>query len=196
MPWLCNRVIGSGLDGGIALAPRSGANGWSFYLKADDGVVFTDAGLNGPANSLPSEEWHHLVFVMDPVSETMKVFLDGQVPTVVDISAIDFENGSLDSFGTMRIGQDGAGGYLYESHWDMDDMGIWKKTLSDAEARGIYSAGLNGFSFDQLHPDNTPPTVVVQPKGCELYQSPTRAWSMSIEASGTQPRVVTWDKDG
>lgn len=196
VPWLCNRVIGSGLDGGIALAPRSGANGWSFYLKADDGVVFTDAGLNGPANSLPSEEWHHLVFVMDPVSETMKVFLDGQVPTVVDISAIDFENGSLDSFGTMRIGQDGAGGYLYESHWDMDDMGIWKKTLSDAEARGIYSAGLNGFSFDQLHPDNTPPTVVVQPKGCELYQSPTRAWSMSIEASGTQPRVVTWYKDG
>ena len=79
-----------------------------------------------------------------PVSETMKVFLDGQVPTVVDISAIDFENGSLDSFGTMRIGQDGAGGYLYESHWDMDDMGIWKKTLSDAEARGIYSGSI-GF---------------------------------------------------
>lgn len=196
IPWLCNRIVGAPLDHGIALAPRNGANGWSFFLKADDGINFTQAGLNGPANTLPSEEWHHLVFVMDPVSETMKVFLDGQMPTVVDISAIDFANGSFDSSGTMRIGQDGGGGYVYASHWDMDDMGIWKKALSDLDARGIYSAGRNGFSFDELHPDNTPPAIVVQPNGCELYPSSTKRWILSVEASGTQPRTVKWFRNG
>lgn len=196
VPWFCNRIVGAGLDNGISLAPRNGVNGWSFLLKADDGVAFTQAGMNGPANTLPSEEWHHLVFVMDPVSETMKVFLDGQMPTEVDVSAIDFANGSFDSLGTMRIGQDGGGGYFFASQWDMDDMGIWKKALSDLDARGIYSAGRNGFSFDELHPDNTPPAIVVQPKGCELYPSDTKIWTLSIEASGTQPRTVTWFKDG
>jgi hypothetical protein len=58
----------------------------------------------------------------------------------VDVSAIDFANGSFDSLGTMRIGQDGGGGYFFASQWDMDDMGIWKKALSDLDARGIYSA--------------------------------------------------------
>lgn len=199
LPWLCNRnVNASALNNGIAFAPSNGANGWSFYLKADDGQNFTDAGSNGPSGTLPAEEWHHLVFVLDPESQTMKVFLDGKSPTIVDISNIDFESGAstLDTTYSFNIGQDATGYYLVDGSWDIDDMGIWNTALNDIDARNIYYAGKSGRSFDSIVAEEFAPQILEQSGDIELYQINSTITPLKMDLIGSHPLTVAWSHNG
>lgn len=189
LPWLSNTEKSYG-DYGFNLAPSNGTGGWSWSLMSltDD----TSSMAQGPDNGLALNEWQHLVFVMIP-GQTMKVFQNGVLVNTTDISGV---TPGLETGLPMTIGQTGSGYYDVMAQMDIDDMGIWKKALTDVEARSIYYVALNGFSFDEKHDGNVPPTVVIQPKGYNGYVNPRVSKTLSVAVGGPWPRTVEWFRDG
>ncbi len=197
LPWFSNRdTLNEVYDDGISLSPSSGANGYYFFMKFDDGVNFSGGSYTSTANVLPAEEWHHLVYVLDPTSETMTIFLDGQKHVTVDCSNIWLDGGDLDTYNSFMVGQDGTAYYMVQGSFDMEDIGVWTTALSDLDARSIYYAGLNGNSFDELLPDEFPPTIEVNPQDISVYQNDLRQVTFTVSATGTYPMDVVWTKDG
>lgn len=192
-PWLTNSRESYG-QSGFTLAPSYELNGWSWSLVANDS---TSAYIYGPNKSLPSEQWHHLVFVMRP-GETMKVFLDGKLVSTQDISGVTV--GELDTGDCMFIGQTATCAYGLDDAKNgemlIDDMGIWKKALSDLDARSIYYVALNGFSFDETHSADALPTILTQPQSCNFYENPDNTYTLSVTVGGPYPHNVEWFHDG
>ena len=199
LPWLCN-TENSFSNKGFTLAPGyTGAgsgyapNGWSWSIQSWN----DSTGVNkyGPDNTMPSGEWHHLVFVLDP-GKTMKVFLNGELVSTTDISSVVVSDMWLDNYSyMMNIGQTATGVYGESVEMLMDDMGIWKTALSDVNARSIYYAGINGNSFDEKKGD-VKPEFILDPVGATVYQIDSTIVTMTVEVKGTEPIEVTWTRDG
>ena len=86
-------------------------------------------------------------------------FLDGVLVNTTPISGL----GSVDPdpsnpLAVINIGQGGDGKYTEKGGFAIDDLGIWRRALTDIEARSIYIAGQTyGKSFD------TPGSVILYP---------------------------------
>jgi hypothetical protein len=67
----------------------------------------------------------------------------------VSSSAISFITDSIDTANPANIGQDGTGQLvLADAEGDLDDLAVWRRTLTDFEVSGIYLAGAtNHVSF-------------------------------------------------
>jgi hypothetical protein len=121
----------------------NGGWAWSLYDVNNNG-----AGVQGPPNTINDGNWHNVVETFTRTSNCL-TYLDGELVNSTPISGI----GSPDTAGPYNIGQDPTGAYQQSATFALDDMGVWRRALTDYEARGIYLVGQNyGKSFDSTGP--------------------------------------------
>jgi hypothetical protein len=159
-------AVGSFNNFGWDLGPTYNAGGWQWCL--DDGT--NDVDVSGPGNSINDGNWHNFVLSVNRTANLASGFVDGVAVGSRDITGL----GSLDNGHLVTIGQDPT--YAYPptfasgasatdlAAWnglqtaDLDDLGIWRRALTDIEARSIYVVGQTyGQSF------NTPGLVTLYP---------------------------------
>jgi hypothetical protein len=152
LPFLCND-IGSLGNTGYTFAPGYKNGTWAYSLNS----------LRlGSAGSINDGNWHSLVHSIDRQGIAV-TYLDG-----VDVDESFAANGqSLDTGAPTNIGQDSTAAYPEEGSADIDDMGVWTRTLSAYEAFSIYSVGQNfAKSFDSYGPVTL--TIQSTPTGIQL----------------------------
>ena len=159
LPFYCT-AIGSTFSAGITFAPNynSGGTGvgqkgggWAYSLEGS----VAGFGLYGPNFSLDDGGWHHLVHTFDRAG-LGTTYLDGAKVDSRSVSGL----GSLDTGNNAAcIGQDPTGSYAESGAYDIDDVGVWRKALSQLEVNGIYLAATNAnASFTGTY---TPPGITV-----------------------------------
>ena len=159
-------AVGSFNNFGWDLGPTYNAGGWQWCI--DDGT--NDVDVSGPGNSINDGNWHNFVLSVNRAANLASAFVDGVAVGSRDITGL----GTLDNGHLVTIGQDptyayppsfnGAASATDLAAWnmlqtaDLDDLGIWRRALTDIEARSIYIEGQTyGKSFD------TPGSVVLYP---------------------------------
>jgi Concanavalin A-like lectin/glucanases superfamily len=143
LPFL-GSAVGSANNFGIILAPSYKLGGWQWTLNDNTNNI----SIAGADNSINDGNWHSLVHTFNRSGNGL-TFLDGVQVSSVPIAGL----GSIDSGQVFNIGQDPTGTYTESGTATVDDMGIWRRALTDIEARSIYRAGKNsGQSFDTFGP--------------------------------------------
>jgi hypothetical protein len=150
-------AIGSTFNGGFTFAPTYGIQGtqgsgsvnggWALSLYT--GATSADGiGVYGDAASLGDGTWHHLVHTFDRRNGIV-TYLDGIAAhyTAEGGSGVAAA-GNVDTGRPATIGQDPTGHYQESGSADIDDLGVWRKSLSALEAASIYMAAVsNHLSF-------------------------------------------------
>jgi Concanavalin A-like lectin/glucanases superfamily len=148
IPWLSNKQWNSGTNLGWVLASEGGGTIKLNYRALGEGR--RDSSHVG--GGLDDGQWHHYVvtFTRGPGGYGI-IYLDG----------VDVSETLLDSTGSLsdpncalatNILQDGTGIYTDGSdgaNWDnasIDDLGIWRRTVTADEVALIYTLGLQGIS--------------------------------------------------
>lgn len=139
---------GSGGNLGFVFAPYEtaiSAGGWQVAIGGSSGSMSSPS----PFTTFPDSDvindgnWHHLVHVATRAAN-VATYLDG---VQVDSEAISFI-GDTDNGNAAAIGQDPSGAYPVSAQADIDDLGVWRRTLTPLEVSGIYLAGAtNHVSF-------------------------------------------------
>jgi hypothetical protein len=127
---------------GFTFAPSYKQGGWSYSLN---GVV----QVYGGPNSINNGNWHHVLHTFDRSGNAL-TYLDGaQIDSRLCLPA-----GDLDTPNPVIIGQDPTGQYSEDGSATLDDLAVWRRSLTAYEAYAVYYAATNGnLSFD------TPGTV-------------------------------------
>ena len=111
--------------------------------------------------SINDGNWHHLVYVCDR-SKGLKVYLDGVLAgskTEAGTSIVGI--GSIDTGLPATIGQDTTGRYGETGSGDIDDLGVWRRSLAPLEAASVYMAAQGGFSFTGPPPPSSLPPLTI-----------------------------------
>ena len=138
LPFLCSATNSYG-GFGLTFAPSFARGGWSWSLySANSGT-----GLYGPDNSINDGNWHSVVETFNR-SGNGTTYLDGVLVNTTLLAV----TGSVDSGYPLNIGQGGDGKYQETGAFILDDIGIWRRELTYAQARAIYIAGQSGQSFN------------------------------------------------
>jgi len=152
-------TINSYGDAGIDFAPSYNQGGWSWYISPADSGMWAGIGVYDPVQQTINDgEWHHLVHIFDR-TDLATTYLDGvKVHTLSIASAADW---AFNTFGaTWNIGQGVGGMYPEAGTFEMDDLGFWRRALTEYEAQGIYIVGkTHGRSFDSIAPPEVELTV-------------------------------------
>lgn len=161
LPFLCSATNSYG-NHGLAFAPSYETGGWSFSLN---GI----AQVYGAAGSINTGNWHHLVHAVNRKGNVV-TYLDGVQVDSRSASTL----GNVDTTsGVFNIGQDPSGAYAETGEADIDDLGIWRRTLTAYDAYAIHYVGRNrGASFDSA-----------------------TAATLAIE-TGTTGLKISWDSGG
>ncbi len=179
LPFFGNTKTSYG-DFGIDFASSYKLGGWSWWLK-DTGSVGSSAGLYSPVNNdINDGNWHSLVHVFHRLGNAI-TYLDGVAVNTTDIGGL--ASLDLSSTGnTWEIGQAGGGTYGEAGAFSLDDLGFWRRALTDYEARSIYIVG-NGYgrSFDVPAPPSV--TLTVSTDGTRV----TIGWSNGTLQSASSP---------
>jgi hypothetical protein len=161
LPFLSNNE-GSYGSAGFTFAPSWETGSWSWSLNdaanpADwPGVAAQYGDEAGYADVLNDGNWHHLAFIVDRAGD-LTTYLDGAKAHTKPLAGLVF---NLDTGLAVDIGQAG-GNYAVGGTFEMDDLGIWKRALTDYDAQAIYVVGSQyGRSFDT----EAPPEVRLQIK--------------------------------
>jgi autotransporter-associated beta strand protein len=138
------------------LASPNGGWAWSLYDGAHQDYA------TGLPSSISDGNWHHLAFVFSRAAN-VTTYLDGQQ---VDSRSDSYLAASIDSGNTINIGQDATGTYpAAATQADLDDLGVWRRALTQLEVSGMYLAGkdnIPGVSFAPvvvLAPPPAPTTI-------------------------------------
>ena len=155
-------------------------------------LVGTDAGQTiadpvGP--TINDGNWHQIVVVFDRGAGVGSTFVDGVKADSRSIASV----GNLSSGYTLTIGQDPTGTYGVAGAFDLDDLGVWRRPLSDYEAISIYAAAQNSSeSFDAYGPvrvmvDHTAGYVDVSWQAGTLLQSSSPAGPYTPVSNANPP---------
>ena len=139
-------------------------------------------GLYDPVQKTINDgAWHNLVHTFDRTGDGT-TYLDGVKVNHVDISALASADFTIPE-NSWEIGQAGGGTYTEAANFDMDDLGFWRRALSEYEARAIYIVGnASGVTFDGSKPTITTVTLTIQANGNAL----TLGWSNgTLESSAS-----------
>lgn len=118
---------------------------WSLASTASTGTYLRDPV--GPA-VIGDGSWHHVLGVVDRQAKMALAYVDGELAGSWSIDGL----GGLYYDNLITIGQDPTGQYGTAT-FDLDDVGIWGRTLTPYEALSIYNAGAGaGQSFDVYGP--------------------------------------------
>jgi hypothetical protein len=154
--------------------------------------------LYGPADVVNNGAWHHWVYTVDRAGY-VSVYIDGDLASQSWFAGL---GGTLDTTLPVNIGQDGTGEYAVTAAVDIDDLGVWRRALSPAEANAIYLVGASGASFAAAVQPVKPVTLSVTPAGNQLLLSWPKgtleytddlkggAWSAVPDVTGTNYTVV------
>jgi hypothetical protein len=188
LPFLANSPTSYG-DVGVILAPSKAQGGWSWYINDAAAASGQGIGLYDPVKAtLNNGQWHNLVFTFGRAS-VATVYLDG-----VAVSQTSIQEGkdwNLDTGYGWDIGQSANGNYPADGAFDMDDLGIWAKALTQAEAQSIYIVGQGaGKSFDVTGPINI--KCHATSGGVEIiWQTGTLMWADEVAAAAGLWKPVT-----
>jgi hypothetical protein len=150
-------AVNSTFNSGFCFAPTYGSQatgsagtvngGWAFSLF-DAATGANGLGVYGDAGSINDGNWHHLVHTIDRVNG-MVTYLDGvSANYAVQSGSTVAAAGNIDTGRPATIGQDPTGQYPESGSADIDDLGVWRRTLTALEASSIYMAGVsNHLSF-------------------------------------------------
>jgi hypothetical protein len=177
LPVFCNNNCGEGCIG-FYFGPSVYADGrWAWSLA--------DSSYAGPSaegtNVISDGTWHHIVSTFDRSGDAV-TFQDG---VLVDKRPITTFTASLDTGNPVNIGQVGTADYAVNYTAVVDDLGVWLRPLTQAEAESIYRVGQNyGKSFDTYGPVKL--SISSTSTGVELvWQSGTLLSSDSLTGSWT-----------
>ena len=142
-------IIGNAVNStyqlGWVFTDQGGKIEYSLVSTANSGAYVADPVAGSPV--IGNGAWHNVVGVVDRTNELSKVFVDGALAGSLSIVGL----GTLNYATAVTIGQDPTGNYG-TAIFDLDDLGIWRKALTDIDARSIYFAGQSGHSFDTPAP--------------------------------------------
>lgn len=132
--------------------------GWAFSVF--DGAS-AGIGGHGPIGSINDGNWHHLVYVLDRQAGCV-TYLDGLISSFTRQQGTIFgDAGDITTGAPAVIGQDPSGAYNEKGSADIDDLGVWRKALTQLEAASIFMAGAsNRLSFGYVQPG--PVTLGIQ----------------------------------
>jgi hypothetical protein len=167
IPWLSNKDWWSGGNRGWVLAAEDGRRGlrWNFRARGEDRKDISgpyaggiQSGPNGD-DGIPWDDgkWHHYVVTFTRGDDGVAtVYQDGVLAVTRDDTQNPKPLGSALYLGysvlPTNILQDGTGQYTDENggaSFDLaliDDLGIWRRALTDAEVSSIYTLGTQGKS--------------------------------------------------
>jgi hypothetical protein len=153
---------------------------WAFSIFDANGAGVGGRGLVGAIND---GSWHHLVHVFDRATG-VQTYLDGVAVGFQKQLGNFFQSaGDVDSGNWFTIGQDPTGVYPEKGSGDIDDLGIWRRSLTSLEAASIYMAGIsNKLSFTAL-------TITIGKSGTSWQITYTGVLRSSGTANGTYAPV-------
>jgi autotransporter-associated beta strand protein len=149
LPFFASTVGSIGPNLGFCFAPGltslstpNGGWAWEIYDGAHQDYA------TGDPSSISDGNWHHLAFVFDRTAN-VTTYLDGQQ---ADSRSDAYLAASIDSGNNINIGQDATGTFVVPAatQGDLDDLGVWRRTLTQLEVSGMYLAGKDntpGVSF-------------------------------------------------
>jgi hypothetical protein len=191
LPFLCNNANSYG-DVGFTFAPSWQTGSWSWSLN--DGAAPADwpgfaaqyGDEAGYPNVLNDGVWHHLAFLIDRQGD-VTTYADGVKVHGKSINGLVF---NLDTSFEVNIGQAANGAYSVGGTFEMDDLGIWRKVLTQYDAQAIYLVGQNyGRSFDVEGPAEV--RLAVERSGGNLVLSWTEGTLQQADAvNGTYTPVT------
>lgn len=159
LPFLANNDSSYG-GAGLVLAPSWQTGSWSWSLNdgtaplAWPGAAAQYGNDVGYANALNDGNWHHLAFLVDRTGDAT-TYLDGKNVHAKSIAGLVF---NLNTGLSLDIGQ-AQGNYSVAGDFQMDDLGIWRRVLTEYDAQAIYLVGQNyGRSFDT----DAPPEIRIE----------------------------------
>ena len=146
VPMLGNAVNSTYQDGWV-FSEDGGKIEWTLAGVGDTSSVIADPVPGSPV--INDGVWHNVVATFDRGLETAATYVDG-----IQIDARSLAGlGSLDSSYSLTFGNDPTGGYIWDPvTYGIDDVGIWRRVLTPAQATSIYAAGQIGQSFDVKGP--------------------------------------------
>jgi hypothetical protein len=180
---------------GWVLTDEGGKLEWSLEAIDTSGARIADPVLGSPV--MNDGNWHQVVMVVSYFGDAVTNYVDGVCVEVSPLGPLT----SVDTSGPIVIGQDASGTYSSfagaSAEYDIDDVGIWARALSQIEAESIYPAGQYGQSFDAYGPViltiQPMPTgvIVLWPAGTLLSaDDPAGPWFPVIGSSPPAYRVT------
>jgi autotransporter-associated beta strand protein len=171
LPFFASTVGSIGANLGFCFAPgltslSTPNGGWAWEIY--DGTHQDYA--TGAPSSISDGNWHHLAFAFNRTAN-VTTYLDGQQ---VDSRSDAYLAASIDSGNNINIGQDATGTFVVPaaSQADLDDLGVWRRALTQLEVSGMYLAGVSnspGVSFAPVITAVTPtPTTISNILGTSL----------------------------
>ena len=158
LPIFCDATGGEAgilaLHGGYYFGPSTiGDGGWAVGVGSAAHAM-TSSG----ANAINDGNWHSLIYVCKR-SGSVRTYLDG---SQVDNHPVSFVTDTINTANPANIGQDGTGGQVFtDQGGDIDDLGVWTRTLTDLEVSGLYLGGsVNSVSFAPAAPAATTITSI------------------------------------
>jgi hypothetical protein len=140
LPFLTDATNSTG-GFGMAIVPAFDTGGWAWSLYDSTGK---GTGVQGPGGTINDGNWHNVVETFTR-SNNCVTYLDGEAVNATSIAGI----GGVDTAGPYNIGQDPTGTYAQSGTFNLDDMGVWRRALTDYEAKSIYEVGqAYGKSFN------------------------------------------------
>ena len=150
LPFLCTANT-STFGTGIVLATSYGADAVpapaaGTAVNGSWAMSLFDAGNNGVGGhgsdgDISDGGWHHLVFVFDRTLGA-STYLDGVLASFVrQQGTAASDAGNIDTGLPMNIGQDPTGTYQQTGSGNIDDLAIWRRSLTALEAASVFVAG-------------------------------------------------------
>jgi hypothetical protein len=149
----------------------SNNKGWGIFTQGGGNFRVNVTGPNGSSDKFNTTAtpavrdgtWH-LITTTFWRGTNVTIYVDGQLYGASSFATA----GSIDTADLnfkVNIGQDGTGAYTDGNGAEIvgalvDDLGIWRRVLTQQEVAGIYSAGAAGKDFSTV--------VVGQPSGVKL----------------------------
>lgn len=172
-----NYPISFGLRGG---AGGDETNFQLYTLTSTNAASFVD-------HMVPNEEldqWHHILETYDATTGSIIAYLDGEATYSIE-TAVENVPVPLQTYSGFRLGTYRAA----DGRWFrglIDEVGLWQRPLSAAEAATVYTTGKAGLALTEAGPglslaDFKP--VAGAPGAFELSWNSTPGLKYSIEAS-------------
>lgn len=187
---IIGNAINSTYNPGYVLTESGNRFAWTL-TGTDTGQVIADP-VGGPV--LNNAVWHQLTLVVDRAAGVARSFVDGVLVDTRGLGSL----GSLTTGNIMNLGQDANGIYGVAGSFWLDDVGIWRRALTPAEAQSIYFVGQNhGKSFDSTGTVSL--TIQTGANGIELIweigtlqwaDDPRGAWTNVSGATPSYYRVT------
>ncbi len=142
-----------------------GSNVWEFY-------IITDGGNHDAISDvvLPTGVWTHIAVNYNISSTDVIFYVNGSVADTVDTPG--GVPSSVFNLG-FTIGTDHAGGR--EFYGDVDEIGIWNRSLSQEEVTQLYNEG-NGITYTI---EITPPNVTINTPLNQTYNTKTIVFNVT-----------------